>query len=76
MIGIPMEDVELPIQRIVLDEPDFVGVRANAGEMADIVPLIADGRIRAGDLKPIALASGNSRRRMRPSPPGWVRHSR
>lgn len=50
VIGIPMEDVELPIQRIVLDELDFDGVRANAGEMADVVPLIADGRIRAGQL--------------------------
>jgi L-iditol 2-dehydrogenase len=35
---------------MVLDELDFVGVRANAGEMADVVPLIADGRIQAGEL--------------------------
>ncbi len=50
VIGIPMEAVELPIQRMVLDELDFVGVRANTGEMSDVVPLIADGRIRAGEL--------------------------
>jgi L-iditol 2-dehydrogenase len=49
-IGIPLEAVKLPIQRMVLDELDLVGVRANAGEMADVVPLIADGRIRAGEL--------------------------
>jgi L-iditol 2-dehydrogenase len=46
-IGIPLENVELPIQRMVLDELEFVGTRANAGEMADVVPLVADGRIRA-----------------------------
>jgi hypothetical protein len=50
VIGIPREAVELPIQRIVLDKLDFVGVRATTGEMADVVPLIADGRIRVGDL--------------------------
>lgn len=49
-IGIPLADVELPIQKMVLDELDFVGVRANAGEMADVVPLVADGRIRAREL--------------------------
>lgn len=50
VIGIPLQPVELPIQRMVLDELDFVGVRANAGEMADVVPLVADGRIRANEL--------------------------
>jgi L-iditol 2-dehydrogenase len=50
VIGIPLTPVELPIQRIVLDELDFVGVRANAGEMADVVPLITSQRIRAGEL--------------------------
>ena len=50
VIGISLEAVALPIQRMILDELDFVGVRANAGEMADVVPLIADGRIRAGEL--------------------------
>jgi L-iditol 2-dehydrogenase len=34
----------------VIGRIDFAGVRANAGEMTDVVPLIADGRIRAGDL--------------------------
>jgi L-iditol 2-dehydrogenase len=49
-IGIPLEDVDLPIKKMVLDELEFVGARANTGEMADIVPLIADGRIRASEL--------------------------
>jgi len=49
-IGIPLEDVDLPIKKMVLDELEFVGVRANTGEMADIVRLIADGRIRASEL--------------------------
>lgn len=49
-IGIPMESVELPVQQMVLNELEFVGVRANAGEMADVVPLIASGTVRAGEL--------------------------
>lgn len=50
IIGIPLEDVALPIQRLVLDELRVVGTRANAGEMADAVPLVASGRVRAGEL--------------------------
>jgi L-iditol 2-dehydrogenase len=49
-IGIPLEPAQLPIQRMVLDELDLVGVRANAGEMEQVIPLVTSGRIRAGAL--------------------------
>jgi L-iditol 2-dehydrogenase len=50
VIGIPLEEVALPIQSLVLNEFSIVGVRANAGEMADVVPLVASGRVRADAL--------------------------
>lgn len=46
VIGIPLEDVELPVRRIVLDEIDLYGVRASTGEMAEVIPLVAAQRIR------------------------------
>jgi L-iditol 2-dehydrogenase len=46
MVGIPLEDVVLPVQTIVLDEIDLYGVRASAGEMAQVIPLAASGRLR------------------------------
>jgi L-iditol 2-dehydrogenase len=50
VIGIPMEDARIPIQRLVLDEIDLVGVRATAGEMPRAIELVARGRLRLGEL--------------------------
>ena len=50
VIGIPMEDARVPLQRVVLDEIDLVGVRASAGEMPEAFALVAAGRIRLGAL--------------------------
>jgi L-iditol 2-dehydrogenase len=50
VIGIPLEDAAVPMQRIVLDELDIVGVRAAAGEMPEAIALVAAGRIRLGKL--------------------------
>jgi L-iditol 2-dehydrogenase len=50
VIGIPMESAALPLQRVVLDEIDIVGVRAAAGEMPEAIALVAAGRIRLGEL--------------------------
>ncbi len=50
VIGIPMEDARIPMQRLVLDEIDLVGVRAAAGEMPRAIELVATGRIRLAEL--------------------------
>jgi L-iditol 2-dehydrogenase len=50
VIGIPMEDARIPLQRVVLDEIDVVGVRAAAGEMPEAIALVAAGRIRLREL--------------------------
>jgi L-iditol 2-dehydrogenase len=50
VIGIPFEDARIPMQRLVLDEIDLVGVRAAAGEMPRAIELVADGRIRLREL--------------------------
>ena len=50
VIGIPMEGAKLPLQRVVLDEIDVVGVRAAAGEMPEAIALVAAGRIRLREL--------------------------
>jgi L-iditol 2-dehydrogenase len=50
VIGIPMEGAAIPLQRVVLDEIDIVGVRAAAGEMPEAIALVAAGRIRLGEL--------------------------
>lgn len=50
VIGIPMEDAEVPLQRIVLDEIEIVGVRAAAGEMPEVIPLVTAGRVRLREL--------------------------
>jgi L-iditol 2-dehydrogenase len=50
VIGIPMEDARVPLQRVVLDEIDIVGVRAAAGEMPQAIALAAAGRIRLAAL--------------------------
>jgi L-iditol 2-dehydrogenase len=50
MVGIPTEDVALAIQPIVLDELELVGSRASAGEMRRVMPFVANGRMRVGEL--------------------------
>jgi L-iditol 2-dehydrogenase len=49
-VGIPVEDVALSLQELVLYEKELVGVRATAGGMPRVMPFIADGRIRAAQL--------------------------
>ena len=49
-IGIPLEDARIPLQRIVLNELEVIGVRAAAGEMPEAIALVAAGRIRLGEL--------------------------
>ena len=46
VIGIPLTDAQIPLQRIVLDEIEIVGVRAAAGEMPQAIALVAAGRLR------------------------------
>jgi L-iditol 2-dehydrogenase len=50
VIGIPLEDAKIPVQRLVLDEIDLVGVRAAAGEMPRAIELAATGRLRLREL--------------------------
>ena len=49
-VGIPVEGVALDLQELVLYEKELVGVRATAGEMRHVIPLVANGRIRAKKL--------------------------
>ena len=49
-VGIPVEDVTLSLQELVLYEKELVGVRATAGEMLRVIPLVADGRMRVNKL--------------------------
>ena len=49
-VGIPVGGVDLSFQELVLYEKELVGVRASAGEMRHVLPLVADGRIRAKEL--------------------------
>lgn len=49
-VGIPVEDVLLSLQDLVLYEKELVGVRATAGGMRRAMPLVADGRIRVNEL--------------------------
>jgi L-iditol 2-dehydrogenase len=48
--GIPKEPVEIDFQKIVLEEIDLHGVRANRNTMEEVIPLMADGRIAAAKL--------------------------
>lgn len=45
LIGVPLEPTILPLQRIVFEEMDVFGVRANPGTCEEIIPLIAAGKI-------------------------------
>lgn len=49
-VGIPVEDISLDLQELVLYEKDLVGARASAGEMRHVIPLVVDGRIRVKEL--------------------------
>jgi len=49
-VGIPTVGVEIPMQRLVLDELELVGSRASAGEMRRVIPHVAAGRMRVGDI--------------------------
>src|SRR5919199_2180594 len=44
--GVPLEPVDLPMQKIVLEEIDLYGVRANRGTMEEAIALMEVGRIR------------------------------
>src|SRR2546428_10349190 len=48
--GIPKEPATIDFQKIVLEEIDLYGVRANQNTMEEVIPLIADGRIPAAKL--------------------------
>ena len=50
VIGIPHEDAAIPLQRVVLDEIEIAGVRAAAGEMPEVIALVAAGRVRLREL--------------------------
>ncbi len=45
LIGIPPEPVVLPLQRIVFEEMDLMGVRANPGTCEEVIPLIDAGKL-------------------------------
>jgi len=49
--GVPTEgDAPLPMQKIVLEEIDLFGVRANRNTMEEVLPLIVSGRVRVKPL--------------------------
>jgi L-iditol 2-dehydrogenase len=49
--GVPTEgDTALPMQKIVLEEIDLFGVRANRNTMEEVIPLIVAGRVRVQPL--------------------------
>lgn len=45
LIGVPLEPCILPLQRIVFEEMDLFGVRANPNTCAEVIPLIAEGKL-------------------------------
>lgn len=49
-VGIPVEEMSLDLRDLVLHEKDLVGVRASAGEMRHVIPLVVEGRIRVREL--------------------------
>jgi len=50
MIGIPHEDPSLPIKRMVLDEIELIGNRANPNTAEPAIAMLSEGRV---DLKPL-----------------------
>jgi L-iditol 2-dehydrogenase len=49
-VGIPSEGVEIDMRDLVLYELEIAGSRASQGEMTRVMPLIADGRMRLGQI--------------------------
>jgi L-iditol 2-dehydrogenase len=49
-VGIPVRGVEVAMQRLVLDELELAGVRAAAGEMRRVMPLVEQGRMRVREM--------------------------
>ena len=49
-VGIPTQDVTIPMQKLVLDELELVGSRASAGEMRRVIPHVTQGRMRVGEM--------------------------
>jgi len=50
VIGIPFQPAALPVQKLVLEEIDLHGVRANRGTCEEVLPLMVRGAI---DVKPL-----------------------
>jgi L-iditol 2-dehydrogenase len=48
--GIPKEPASVDFQKIVLEEIDLYGVRANRNTMEEVMPLMSDGRVPAAAL--------------------------
>lgn len=46
VIGIPLEPAALPVQKLVLEEISLYGVRANRGTCEEVLPFLADGRLK------------------------------
>jgi len=51
VIGIPFEPGALPAQRLVLDEIEVRGVRANRGTCTEVLPLMAAGKVSIRPLR-------------------------
>jgi L-iditol 2-dehydrogenase len=49
-VGIPTQDVQIPMQKLVLDELELVGSRASAGEMRRVMAHVTQGRMRVGEM--------------------------
>jgi L-iditol 2-dehydrogenase len=49
-VGIPTQDVEISMRKLVLDELEVVGSRASAGEMRRVLPLVEQGRMRVREI--------------------------
>lgn len=50
VVGIPTENVRIPMQKLVLDELELVGSRASAGEMRRVMPHVEQGRMRVAEM--------------------------
>jgi L-iditol 2-dehydrogenase len=50
VIGIPLEPAALPVQKLVLEEIDLQGVRANRGTCEEVLPLMVRGAV---DVRPL-----------------------
>ena len=50
MIGLPLEEPRLPMKRIVLDEIEIVGDRANPNTADAALALLVNGRVDLGPL--------------------------